>query len=78
MKHYALETIEPKRKAAQEIVCQCAFYTCCVLGAVMLITAFVLPTVTNVTKATCYACMFMELLSAVFGYIAYWIKRYTL
>ena len=78
MRHYALDTIEPKRKAAQEIVCQCAFYACCAIVVGLFVAAIALPTVVDVNVKTCYICMSMELLAIVFAYVAYWIKRYTL
>lgn len=78
MKHYTLETIEPRRKIAQEIVCYCAFYVCCSIAAGLLIVGILMPTMVDVTAKTCWISMTMEFFAIIFGYIAYWIKRYTL
>ena len=78
MKSYTLETIEPKRKIAQEIICYCAFYVCCVITAGLLIVGILLPTFVEVTAKICWISMGMELFAIIFGYIAYWIKHYTL
>ena len=78
MKTHTLDTIEPKRKIAQEIVCYCAFYMCCVIAAGLMIGAAILPTMVDVTAKTCWTSMVMELFAIIFGYVAYWIKHYTL
>jgi hypothetical protein len=78
MKTYALETIEPRRKIAQEIVCYCAFYMCCIIAAGLMIGAVLLPTMTEVTAKICWISMTMEFFAIIFGYIAYWVKHYTL
>ena len=78
MKTYTLDTIEPKRKIAQEIVCYCAFWTCCSIAAGLMIVGILLPTLTKVTAKICWISMSMELFAIIVGYIAYWIKKYTL
>lgn len=78
MKTYTLDTIEPRRKIAQEIVCYCAFYVCCIIAAGLLIVGILLPTMVDVTTKICWISMAMEFFAIIFGYVAYWIKKYTL
>lgn len=78
MKTYVLETIEPRKKLAQEIVCCCAFYVCCVVAAGLMIGAILLPTMIDVTAKICWVSMAMEFCAIIFGCVAYWIKKYTL
>ena len=78
MKTYTLETIEPRRKIAQEIVCYCTFYLCCTIAAGLMIVGILLPTMTEVTAEICWISMTMEFFAIIFGYIAYWIKKHTL
>ena len=78
MKHITLETIEPKRKLAQEIVCYSAFYVCCGIAAVLLIWAAVMPTMVEPTAKVCWTSMLMEALAIVVSYVAYWVKKNTL
>lgn len=74
-KEVILETIDPKKGAAMEIVCACAFYVCCFVAVALIITAGVLPVVVPVSEITCWICMGLEAACAGFGYVAWWIKR---
>lgn len=74
-KEVILETIDPKKGAAMEIVCICAFYVCCFIAVALIITAGVLPVVVKANAITCWICMGLEAACAAFSYIAYWIKK---
>ena len=70
--------ISRKQNDAQEAVCVCSFWGCCVLATALMATAIILPVVKEATEITHWIGLVLEAFSIALAYIAYWIKRYAI
>lgn len=70
--------ITPKKANAQNMTCFIAFIATTAMAIFLMLTACVLPAITNVTAVICWSSMFLEAMSIGIGYLAFWIKRNAL
>jgi hypothetical protein len=75
MKNITLETINPKTKAAQEIVCTITFYVLCALSIISIIVGIGLPIVVNTNMFIHWTGMLLEAGAAALAYCAYWVHK---
>jgi hypothetical protein len=70
--------ITPKKANAQSLTCFVTLIVTACLAAILMITAFILPTMLTVTEIICWVSMALEAASIGLGAVAYWIKRNAL
>lgn len=70
--------IEIKKANAQSLTCFIAFIATAALAAIIMIAAFLIPTIVTVTEGTCWLAMALEAASIGLGFASYWIKNHAL
>ncbi len=70
-----METINPKTKAAQSIVCTIAFYALTALAAAFILVGIGLPIVVSANTFIHWAGMLLEAGAAALAYCAYWVRK---
>jgi uncharacterized membrane protein YdjX (TVP38/TMEM64 family) len=74
-KDIVMETINPKTKAAQSIVCTVAFYALTALAAAFILVGIMLPIMVNASMFIHWIGMLLEACAAALGFCAYWVCK---